>query len=141
MYNRNRRWVDTRWQQYSTHLHTNSTQNTENGTYITIKKLNIHKAATTYFAVQSVALLPFRLHFVGCCVVRGRLTSQSLAVISLTTRFNIQKIYAVLTLLLSVLYGLVSCTTIRDRVCITEERSVYCAVRNGSLYKMGNFRL
>jgi hypothetical protein len=29
-------WVDTRWQQYSTHLHTNSTQNTENGTYITI---------------------------------------------------------------------------------------------------------
>jgi hypothetical protein len=31
-------WVDTRWQQNSTHLHTNSTQNTENGTYITIKK-------------------------------------------------------------------------------------------------------
>jgi hypothetical protein len=30
-------WVDTRWQQYSTHLHTNSTQTTENGTYITIK--------------------------------------------------------------------------------------------------------
>jgi hypothetical protein len=30
--------VDTRWQQYSTHLHTNSTQNTENGTYATIKK-------------------------------------------------------------------------------------------------------
>jgi hypothetical protein len=26
--------VTTRWQQYSTHLHTNSTQNTENGTYI-----------------------------------------------------------------------------------------------------------
>jgi hypothetical protein len=34
----NRKWVDTRWQQYSTHLHTNSTQNTENGTYITIKR-------------------------------------------------------------------------------------------------------
>jgi hypothetical protein len=31
-------WVATRWQQYSTHLHTNSTQNTENGTYITLKK-------------------------------------------------------------------------------------------------------
>jgi hypothetical protein len=30
----NRIWVDTRWQQCSTHLHTNSTQNTENGTYI-----------------------------------------------------------------------------------------------------------
>jgi predicted membrane chloride channel (bestrophin family) len=28
----------TRWQQNSTHLHTNSTQNTENGTYITIKR-------------------------------------------------------------------------------------------------------
>jgi hypothetical protein len=36
MFNSN--WVDTRWQQYSTHLHTNSTQNTEDGTYITIKK-------------------------------------------------------------------------------------------------------
>jgi hypothetical protein len=35
----NSNWVDTRWQQYSTHLHTNSTQNTQNGTYITIKKL------------------------------------------------------------------------------------------------------
>jgi hypothetical protein len=30
--------VDTRWQQHSTHLHTNSTQNTENGTYRTINK-------------------------------------------------------------------------------------------------------
>jgi hypothetical protein len=29
-------WVDTRWQQYSSHLHTNSTQNTPNRTYITI---------------------------------------------------------------------------------------------------------
>jgi hypothetical protein len=35
-------WVDTRWQQYSTHLHISSAQNTENGTYITITKLNIH---------------------------------------------------------------------------------------------------
>jgi hypothetical protein len=31
-------WVETRWQQYSTHLHTNNTHNTENGTYITIKR-------------------------------------------------------------------------------------------------------
>jgi hypothetical protein len=38
----NRNWVDTRWRQYSTHLHTNNTQNTEKVTYITIKKLNIH---------------------------------------------------------------------------------------------------
>jgi hypothetical protein len=30
--------VDTRWQQYSTHLHTDSTQNTENGIYTTIKQ-------------------------------------------------------------------------------------------------------
>jgi hypothetical protein len=35
--------VDTRWQQYSTHLHTNSTQNTEYGTYITIKGKEIGK--------------------------------------------------------------------------------------------------
>jgi hypothetical protein len=26
----NRNWVDTRWQKYITHLHTNNTQNTEN---------------------------------------------------------------------------------------------------------------
>jgi hypothetical protein len=32
-------WVDARWQQYSTHLHTNSTQNTENETHINIKKI------------------------------------------------------------------------------------------------------
>jgi hypothetical protein len=31
-------WVDTRWQQYNTHLHTNSTQDIENGTYITLKR-------------------------------------------------------------------------------------------------------
>jgi hypothetical protein len=36
-------WVDTRWQQNSSHLHTNSTQNTTNRTYITITKLNMHK--------------------------------------------------------------------------------------------------
>jgi hypothetical protein len=36
-------WVDTRWQQCSTHLHTNSTHNTENGTYITIKRKKIGK--------------------------------------------------------------------------------------------------
>jgi hypothetical protein len=29
VYNRN--WFDTRWQQYSTHLHTNNTHNTEKG--------------------------------------------------------------------------------------------------------------
>jgi hypothetical protein len=40
-------WVDTRWQQYSTHLHTNSTQNDtmkqniQNGTYITIRIHNL----------------------------------------------------------------------------------------------------
>jgi hypothetical protein len=38
----NRNWADTRWQQYSSHLHTNNTQNTENETYITITKLNMH---------------------------------------------------------------------------------------------------
>jgi hypothetical protein len=34
----NSNWFDTRWQQYSTQLHTDSTQNTESGTYITIKE-------------------------------------------------------------------------------------------------------
>jgi hypothetical protein len=38
----NRNWVDTRWQQYSTHLHTNNPQNTESRTCIHNKKLNIH---------------------------------------------------------------------------------------------------
>jgi hypothetical protein len=38
-------WVDTRWQKYSTHLHTNNTQNTDNGKYITIKKIFSLKAA------------------------------------------------------------------------------------------------
>jgi hypothetical protein len=41
-------WIDTRWQQYSTHLHTKSTQNntmrqnTQNSTYITIRILKVH---------------------------------------------------------------------------------------------------
>jgi hypothetical protein len=40
-------WVDTRWQLYSTHLHTNSTQNntmkqnTQNGTYINVRILKL----------------------------------------------------------------------------------------------------
>jgi hypothetical protein len=35
-------WVDTQWQQFSSHLHTNNTPNTENGIYIIITKLNVH---------------------------------------------------------------------------------------------------
>jgi hypothetical protein len=38
----NRNWVDTRWQQHSKYLHRNSTQNTENETHVTTKKLKIH---------------------------------------------------------------------------------------------------
>jgi hypothetical protein len=51
-------WVDTRWQQYSIHLHTNSTQNTQNGTYITIKKIGncgpcpVFASYTLAFALQ-----------------------------------------------------------------------------------------
>jgi hypothetical protein len=33
-------WVGTRWQQYSTHLHTHGTQSTGNGTYLTIRKFH-----------------------------------------------------------------------------------------------------
>jgi hypothetical protein len=36
-------WVDTRWQEYSIHLHTNSTQNTEDGAHITIKRFLVGK--------------------------------------------------------------------------------------------------
>jgi hypothetical protein len=52
--------VDTRWQQYSTHLHTNSTQNTENGTYLTIKTLNIpnNKNLTNFGSAGRASSLP-----------------------------------------------------------------------------------
>jgi hypothetical protein len=49
--------VDTRWQQYSTHLHTNNTRNTENGTYITIKKLGTYitiKKLGTYITIKKL---------------------------------------------------------------------------------------
>jgi hypothetical protein len=39
--------VGTRWQQYSTHLHSNRSRNTEKGTYITITKLNMHTQSWT----------------------------------------------------------------------------------------------
>jgi hypothetical protein len=38
----NYNWVDAWWQWYSAHLHTNNTLNTENGTYLTIKKIKTH---------------------------------------------------------------------------------------------------
>jgi hypothetical protein len=52
--------VDTWWQQYSTHLHTNFTQNTENGTYIIIKRKKkgkcwpcpVFSSCTLAFALQ-----------------------------------------------------------------------------------------
>jgi hypothetical protein len=46
-------WVDTQWQQYSTHLHTNSTQNntmkqnTQNITYITTRIFKLKKEHLT----------------------------------------------------------------------------------------------
>jgi hypothetical protein len=46
-------WVDTQWQQYSTHLRTNSTQNTENGTYMTIG-LTPGGSSTTHIYTQTV---------------------------------------------------------------------------------------
>ena len=47
----------------------------------------------------------------------------------------------VLTLRLNVLYGLVLCTKLTDRFCITEVEIVYCAVRTESIYKMDKFPL
>ena len=46
-----------------------------------------------------------------------------------------------LTLRLSVLHELFPCTTLRDRFCIAEVESVYCAVRTKSLYKIQELRL
>jgi hypothetical protein len=43
-------------QQYSTHLHTNSTQNTDNGTYKTIKKLIGKFRPCPVFASYTLAL-------------------------------------------------------------------------------------
>jgi len=47
----------------------------------------------------------------------------------------------VLTLHLSVLYGLLPCTTLTDGFCVTDVESVFCAVCTKSLYKMDMFRL
>jgi hypothetical protein len=43
MYLFNCNWVDAQWQQYSSHLHTNSTQNTQNGnsTWFTVIKFHV----------------------------------------------------------------------------------------------------
>jgi len=45
------------------------------------------------------------------------------------------------TLRLIVLYGLLPCTTLTDRFCVTEMESVYCAVRIEYLYKTEKFRI
>jgi hypothetical protein len=63
-------WVDTRWQQYSTHLHTNSTQNTENGAHITIQKKKnweLNWEVTDVFSTE----LGIRLSFVKTSEFRG----------------------------------------------------------------------
>jgi hypothetical protein len=53
--------VDTRWQQNSTHLHTNSTQNTEDGAQMTIKKkkkiaLSVRTHGTTRLPLDGFSL-------------------------------------------------------------------------------------
>jgi len=63
------------------------------------------------------------------------LTFHSLAVISRTAGLNIQHFFIVLTVRLIVLYGILLCTALKDKFCITEVGSVYCAVRTQSLYK------
>jgi hypothetical protein len=63
----NRKCVDARWQQYSSHLQTNNTQNTENGTFIAIKKLNIHNNKITNLGsggrAPSLRLIPCNLPY------------------------------------------------------------------------------
>jgi hypothetical protein len=52
-------WVDTRWQQYGTHLHTNTTQNTENGKHITIKRKDLESAGRA----PSLRVIPWHLPY------------------------------------------------------------------------------
>jgi hypothetical protein len=49
-----------------------------------------------------------------------------------------QKFYILLTLRLIILYGLLPCTALTYRFCITEVESVYSAVRTECLYKTEN---
>jgi hypothetical protein len=60
-------WVDTRWQWNNTHLHTNNTQNTENGTYITIKKLT--NLGRLWVRIPPGAWMSVCCE---CCVLSGR---------------------------------------------------------------------
>jgi len=63
----NGNWVYTRWQQYSTHLHTNSTRNnrmktnTQNGTYITIIQ-GVDKSLARPGRKQSTETEDFEFH-------------------------------------------------------------------------------
>jgi hypothetical protein len=52
-------WVDTRWQQYSTHLHTNSTQYRENITYLTIRRKNLGSAGRAL----SLRVIPWHFRY------------------------------------------------------------------------------
>jgi hypothetical protein len=48
----NRNWVDTRWQQYITHLHTNNTQNTQKGEFGKCGSCPVFASYTLAFALQ-----------------------------------------------------------------------------------------
>jgi hypothetical protein len=50
--------VDTRWQQYRTHLHTNSTRNTENGIYIAIQRKKLGSACRAPYVRVNPLHLP-----------------------------------------------------------------------------------
>jgi hypothetical protein len=60
-------WVDTRWQQYNTHLHTNSTQNTENGTNITIKKIGKYGPCPVFVSYTLAFALQLRNNYGNNC--------------------------------------------------------------------------
>jgi hypothetical protein len=47
-----RSWVDTRWKQYITHLHTNNTQNTEKGKFGKCRPCLVFASYTLAFALQ-----------------------------------------------------------------------------------------
>jgi hypothetical protein len=56
-------WINTRWQWYSTHLHTNSTQNTEDGAHITIKKKNLGSKLGSAGRAPSLRVTPWYLPY------------------------------------------------------------------------------
>jgi len=62
-------WVDTRWQQYSTHLHTNNTQNDT--------KQTIHRTTQQFGRVRAVPRLG--VLYLGICLTTDEKARENLS--------------------------------------------------------------